>query len=313
MGSFPGLPISDTRREWLRRVATGLGCATLAAFASPTVFAQSAAKKKAKATQSPPPTKPPLEPVEIDRLPAGLERLDLFLLMGQSNMKGRGLMPEEPKRDPRIVMMHLKDDAWYLARHPLHLTGDATTFAGADNAGVGPGLAFAEAVVARQPKVRVGLIPCAVGGSPIAQWQPGAKLYVETLRRAKLALAGTTHVHGRIRAALWLQGEADATVERLGVHEEKLLKLVDTLRADLDSPELPFIACTIGEMSPDDGERRRADMNRLLLSLPGKRKRTACVDARELKSSIGDNVHFDTAAQNEIGRRYAERYFALVQ
>ncbi len=52
-------------------------------------------------------------------------------------------------------------------------------------------------------------------------------------------------------------------------------------------------------------------MNRLLLSLPSKRSRAACVDARDLKSSIGDNVHFDTAAQNEIGRRYAEKYFAL--
>lgn len=80
---------------------------------------------------TPPPTRPPLQPVDITRLPAGLERLDLFLLLGQSNMKGRGFMPVEPSRDPRIVMMHLKDDAWYLARHPLHLVGDPKTFVGA--------------------------------------------------------------------------------------------------------------------------------------------------------------------------------------
>ena len=75
--------------------------------------------KGAKA-QTPPPTMPPLEPVDIARLPPALQRLDLFLLTGQSNMKGRGHMPEMPNRDPRFVMMHLKDDAWYVARHPLH-------------------------------------------------------------------------------------------------------------------------------------------------------------------------------------------------
>jgi hypothetical protein len=76
-------------------------------------------------------------------------------------------MPEEPKRDLRIVMMHLKDDQWYLARHPLHLTGDSKTFKGHDNAGVGPGLAFAEAMAAANPKATIGLVPCAVGGSSI--------------------------------------------------------------------------------------------------------------------------------------------------
>lgn len=268
---------------------------------------------KASKAQTPPPTRPPLERVDIARLPAGLERLDLFLLMGQSNMKGRGHMPAEPARDPRIVMMHLRDDAWYVARHPLHLVGDANTFQGADNAGVGPGLAFAEAVAARQPRIRVGLIPCAVGGSPIAQWQKGARLYDQALRRARLALEQSAGAGGRIRGALWLQGEADASDERLPVHEGKLLRLVDDLRADLQSPELPFIACTIGEMTPDAAGRRKVDMNRLLLSLPDKRSGTACVDARELTSHIGDSVHFDTAAQEEIGWRFAAKFLSLVR
>lgn len=209
-------------------------------------------------------------------------------------------------------MMHLRDDRWYVARHPVHLTGDAKTFAGADNAGVGPGLAFAEAVARSDPRVRVGLMPCALGGSPIAQWQKGAKLYDEALRRAKLALTETAPVQARIRGALWLQGEADANAQRLPEYERSLLKLVDDLRADLASPELPFIACTIGEMRPDTDGAKKAEMNQLLLSLPQKRPHTACVDARDLKSNIGDNVHFDTAAQNEIGRRYALKYLALI-
>jgi hypothetical protein len=101
-----------SRSRTMRRVLAIL----LLSICSP-LFAQKAA--------IPPPTKPPLEAVDITKLPEGTAQLDLYLLMGQSNMKGRGVMPEEPKRDPRIVMMHIRDDQWYLARHPLHLTGDA--------------------------------------------------------------------------------------------------------------------------------------------------------------------------------------------
>jgi len=263
--------------------------------------------------QTPPPTHPPLQRVDITRLPEGVERIELFLLLGQSNMKGRGIMPDEPKRDPRIVMMHMKDDQWYLARHPLHLVGDAKTFQGADNAGVGPGLSFAETLAARDPKVQIGLIPCAVGGSSINVWQKGAKLYDEAMRRAQLALQTTSPVKGRIRGVLWLQGEADATDKGMATHEAKLLKLIDDLRADLGTPDLPFIACTIGEMWPDTEGRQKARMNELLLSLPGKRPHTASVDARDLRGHIGDHVHFDTASQIQIGQRYAEKFLQLTQ
>lgn len=265
------------------------------------------ADKRESRAQTPPPTHPPLEPADVTKFPEGVQRVDLYLLMGQSNMKGRGMMPDEPKRDSRIVMMHLKDDHWYLARHPLHLTGDAKTFAGHDNAGVGPGLSFAETLIADNPKVSVGLIPCAVGGSRIALWQQGAKLYDDALRRAKLALQTTAPVKGRICGVLWLQGEADSAADRRAVYETKLLKLVDDLRADLSTPDLPFIACTIGEMGESDRVADKAAINAILLSLPSKRPHTACVDARDLKGNIGDNVHFDTASQNAIGRGYAEQ------
>jgi len=261
--------------------------------------------------ETPPPTQPPLQAVDITRLPAGTDQLDLFLLMGQSNMKGRGFMPAEPNRDPRIVMMHLREDAWYVARHPLHLTGDARTFAGHDNAGVGPGLAFAETLLARSTRTALGLIPCAVGGSPIRLWEKGARHYEEALRRARVALAATAPIKGRLRGVLWLQGEADSNPEGLAEHEARLLKLVDDLRADLRQPTLPFIACTIGEMTGADGLADRMAMNRLLLRTAGKRPAFACIDARDLTTHIGDSVHFDADAQKEIGRRFAARWAEL--
>jgi hypothetical protein len=274
-----------------------------------TLFAQKA--DKAKKANTPPPTKPPLETVDITKLPEGATQLDLWLLCGQSNMKGRGVMPEEPKSDRRIVMMHLKDDQWYLARHPLHLTGDAKTFQGHDNAGVGPGLAFAETLAAANTKLAIGLVPCAVGGSSIKLWQKGAKLYDEALRRAKLAQQTTAPVQARIRGVIWLQGEANARPEELPQHAERLRAMIEALRADLALPELPFIACTIGEMKGEPLLTNLKAMNDILLALPKSVTHTACVDARDLKTHIGDQVHFDTAAQNEIGKRFAAKFIEM--
>ncbi len=274
----------------------------------PSLFAQ---KAKSGKVGTPPPTKAPLVSVDVTKLPEGTTQLDLFLLMGQSNMKGRGVMPEEPKRDPRIVMMHLKDDQWYLARHPLHLTGDAQTFKGHDNAGVGPGLAFAETLAAANPQSAIGLVPCAVGGSSIKLWQKGAKLYDEALRRAKLALQKTAPIKAQIRGVIWLQGEANANPAELPLHADHLKAMIESLRGDLALPELPFIACTIGEMKGEEALKNIKAMNDILLALPKSVPHTACVDARDLKTHIGDQVHFDTAAQEEIGRRFAAKAAGL--
>jgi len=277
---------------------------SLLVLSSP-LFAQKAAKAKKPST--PPPTKPPLVSVDITKLPEGTTHLDLWLLCGQSNMKGRGFMPEDPKNDPRIVMMHKMDDQWYLARHPLHLTGDAKTFQGHDNAGVGPGLAFAEVLAEQDKTAAIGLVPCAVGGSTIKLWLKGAKLYEDALRRAKLALQTTTPVKARLRGILWLQGEANANAEELPLHTERLRIMIEAFRTDLEQPDLPFIACTIGEMQPEPRLSDLKSMNDIQLALPKTVPHTACVDAHDLKTHIGDSVHFDTAAQNEIGKRFAAK------
>ena len=72
--------------------------------------------------------KTPLVPADITKFPGETESLEIFLLMGQSNMKGRGKMPDRPFSDPQIVMMHKPGDGYFLARHPLHLTGDPDDF-----------------------------------------------------------------------------------------------------------------------------------------------------------------------------------------
>lgn len=274
------------------------------------------------------PARTPLQPLDLAALPPGVKRIDLFLLMGQSNMKGNGDIAGESTFNPRIAMLHLRNDRWYLAQHPLHDTSDPVTRTGEElnrygqeiRSGVGPGLAFAERVAARDPDVMIGLIPCAQGGSRIEAWRKSgaSKLYDRALRRARIALETTPRTQARLRAILWLQGESDSPEERARVYQARLLELVDDIRTDLQQPDLPFIACTIGSFIGRRGPQQFPEwthwqtINEILLKLPSLRPHTGCVDARDLVDGhMGDFVHYNTGAHQIIGQRFAETYFRI--
>jgi len=87
-------------------------------------------------------------------------RFCLYLLIGQSNMAGRGeVEPEDRVAHPRVLALD-RENRWAPAVEPIHFDKPI--------AGVGPGRAFGVAMAERDPSVRIGLIPCAAGGSPIA-------------------------------------------------------------------------------------------------------------------------------------------------
>lgn len=156
----------------------------------------------------------------------------------------------------------------------------------------------------------LALIPCAVGGSNITQWRKGRRNYNETIRRAKLALEQGPKGKTRIAGALWLQGESDSTtVEKIQAYRERLAQLIDDLRADTGVPDLPFIACTIGERKSPE---LRAKLNAILLDVPKLRPQTACVDGRSFAGYV-DRVHFNTATQKEHGRRFAAEYLTFIK
>lgn len=89
----------------------------------------------------------------------------MFLLAGQSNMAGRGTVtPQDRTPHPRVLMLNQAGE-WVPAVDPMHFDKPV--------AGVGPGRTFGIAIAEANPGVTIGLIPCAVGGSPIDAWQPG--------------------------------------------------------------------------------------------------------------------------------------------
>ena len=48
------------------------------------------------------------------------EKFHLYLLMGQSNMAGRGRMTDADRRPVPRVLMLTKENQWAPAKHPLH-------------------------------------------------------------------------------------------------------------------------------------------------------------------------------------------------
>lgn len=86
--------------------------------------------------------------------------LNIFLLIGQSNMAGRGNMDEvEEIEHPDILMF--RKGRWVKAKEPLH---EDTT-----NAGIGPSMSFALNLIEEYPRAKIGLVPCAVGATPLSR------------------------------------------------------------------------------------------------------------------------------------------------
>lgn len=227
-------------------------------------------------------------------------KFDIFLLAGQSNMAGRGaLQGSTTLEDPRVLAFQARE--WKAAVEPLH--DDKPT------AGTGLAMTFALEIAGADPDKRVGLIPCAVGGTPIERWLPGADLYEKAVLTAREALGG------RIPAGiLWHQGENDAQREAdAATWGRRLAAVVEGFRRDIATGGTPFIA---GELGPFLADRDtcpfHGEINRQLPELAASIPRFACVSAAGL-TDIGDSLHFDTFSLREFGRRYARAYRELTR
>ncbi|HNY40540.1 MAG TPA: sialate O-acetylesterase [Bryobacteraceae bacterium] len=197
----------------------------------------------------------------VDNLLVG----DLWVLAGQSNMEGVGNLVDTPLPSAMVNSFDMTD-AWVAAEDPLHrlvdavdsfhwrrnpekkperLSGEALDkWIAARKKGAGLGLPFALEMV-RRTDVPIGLVPCAHGGTSMDQWSPalkdqgGASLYGGMIRRVEA-------VGGRVAGVLWYQGESDASVKAAPLFKQKLIDLINALRADTALVNLPFYHIQIG-------------------------------------------------------------------
>jgi hypothetical protein len=234
------------------------------------------------------------------KLPAK-RKVHLYLLMGQSNMAGRGKVEAEDRTPNPRVMTFTTNNTWQVAVDPI--TWDKPTIAG-----VGPGVAFGKAMAESNPKVPIGLVPCAVGGTPLSRWEKGGDLYSNAVYRAKLALKS-----GTLKGIVWHQGESDSKPGLAETYGDRLAQMIEDIRADLKSPRLPFVVGQLGEFIYTREANNLTEarlVNDTLAKIPDRVPHTACACSAGLTHK-GDQVHFDTASQRELGRRFAVEMIRL--
>lgn len=241
------------------------------------------------------------------------KKLDLFLLMGQSNMAGYGeLLPGDDKEIDGVYV--LREDSnkveayfWESASQPIHkrLSSDRFCLAGP----------FAKVYRELYPQSQVGLIPMAWGGAPIAQMTKGTEFYEEVVNKALWAKK-----HGLLKAILWHQGESDTVSPKtVADYEAKLKQLIKDLRTDLGCSNLPFIigdlATFYGTGKDHNTTERVKQINQIkeiLRKVAKEIPNVGFVESTGLQSIDRHQVHFDRNSYIILGNRYADVYWNLV-
>ena len=219
----------------------------------------------------------------------------IYLLMGQSNMAGRGVLTDEYKnlQNSRVLMLNASNE-WVIAKNPIH-------FDKPKSAGVGPGLAFGMGLADAFVKDTIYLVPCAVGGTSISKWEPGAfdkatntHPYDDALLRIKEAMK-----IGKISGAIWLQGESDSNPKSSEVYLAKLTVLIERVREVTNNHKLPFV---VGELGQYNDHYKL--INEELHKLPAAVSHTGIVTSEGLTHK-GDSTHFNSASATIYGARFA--------
>lgn len=253
---------------------------------------------------------------------------DVWILAGQSNMQGCGLLATAEPKHPRVRAFYM-DDRWAMAKDPIHNLNRAVDeihiqLCGGPvvetpsakrrpvktrSAGAGPGVSFGKKM-ADYTGVPQGLIACAHGGTSMSQWDPqhkefGKSLYGAMLRR--LVKNGRN-----VKGVLWYQGCSDAdTDENITKYTDRMIDLVASIRRDFARPDLPVIAVQIATCHTYDftPERWNQIQNQQRL-LPQKIKSLTVVPAIDLP--LDDHIHLSGAGQRTLGRRLAEAAWTLL-
>ena len=218
-----------------------------------------------------------------------------FLIIGQSNMAGRGRLAEaEPLDTNDGKLKVLRNGRWQIMFRPLN----------PDRGFSGTCLAesFAKAYSDEHPDTEVGIIPCADGGTSLDQWKAGSLLFDNAVNCAKLAMR-TSHLAG----ILWHQGEGDCTEDRYPHYLEKIIAIMYELRCELNAETVPVVVGGLGDFLKDRVESPQlvnyTYVNMALTEFARLTPHTAFASAEGLTSNP-DNLHFDHPSLQEFGLRY---------
>lgn len=220
-----------------------------------------------------------------------------FLMLGQSNMAGRGFIDEVPPIYNERIQM-LRNGQWQMMTEPINYDRSVS--------GVSLAGSFADAWCRENQEDTIGLIPCAEGGSSLDDWAIDKVLFKHAISEAKFAMQ-TSELVG----ILWHQGESDSFNGNYKVYYEKLLVIIETLRKELNTPDIPLIIGGLPDFLGKEGFGKNcteyALVNKELEKFAFEQDNCYFVTAVGLTSNP-DGIHIDAVSQRKFGLRYFEAF-----
>jgi len=227
---------------------------------------------------------------------------DFWVLAGQSNMQGYGDLVDVAQPDPKVMALDI-EGKWAEAKEPLHnwlLNAQAQKI---NPKGAGLGLSFAKLLV-HETNIPIGLLPCAVGGTSMEQWEPAKKnqgrnsLYGSMLSQIKDA-------GGRVKGLLWYQGEAEAGEATAKIYGKVFPAFIAAVRDDLHQPDLPFYLVQLGRFAVlnEAAAKYWNAVQEVQRKIPEQIPHTSVVPAVDLETD--DAIHIGTQGQIRLGHRLA--------
>lgn len=243
---------------------------------------------------------------------------DVWILAGQSNMEGAGLLAHAA-RPHGMVRAFFMTDQWGVAQDKLHDLSKAVDAVHADlcggnlpqfnpHLGAGPGVSFGQQMY-HYTNVPQGLLACAHGGTSMSQWDPKLKklgsrsLYGAMMRRF-------VKNGGKVAGVAWYQGCSDANADAVKLFTKRMKELVAAMRRDLGKADLPIVTVQISRVvgwgAAEAAWNSIQDQQRLFVNLV---KNCAVVPAIDLE--LEDPIHVSGVDQNRLGRRMARAMMSL--
>ena len=227
---------------------------------------------------------------------------DIWILAGQSNSEGHGRSPVDDGPQLGVHVFRAKG-CWELASHPLNDATDTRYPANRIycNPSHSPWLHFAK-LLQEDLGYPIGLIPAALGGSPLEAWhrKSGGYLFENMLDYVKDA--------GGVRGVTWYQGESDTGIEQCQTYVRRFREFVADLRRMLKCKDLPVITVQLNRCIGQDFDA--VDAHRGWEAIREAQRQVAHSDPHvfvvaSFGAQLADGIHNDSAGNMVFGRRAA--------
>ncbi len=220
-----------------------------------------------------------------------------ILMLGQSNMAGRGFLDEVPPIYNERIQM-LRNGHWQMMSEPINYDRPVS--------GISLAASFAQAWCIDNPGDTIGLIPCAEGGSSLDEWAIDKPLYRHALSQTKFALENSELI-----GILWHQGESDSYNGQYKDYHDKLLEIVNSLRIDLSVPDIPFVIGGLPDFLGKTGFGASCTeytlIEKELEHFTQEQDNCYFVSAKDLESNP-DGIHINAQSLRIFGLRYYESF-----